>query len=77
MQTEAACVSSRPGPDFVFCRMGSQQSLWIKSRSWGGSPGHRDVTAETVQTRGVRRKGTQRREFGSDDRASCLGVHVG
>lgn len=76
MQTEVSlCQQQARDLDFVFCRTGSQQSLWIKSRELGVVPGRQ---AETVAvTRGVKRNGTQRREFGSDDRASCLEVHVG
>lgn len=40
MQTEVSlCQQQARDLDFVFCRMGSQQSLWIKSRELGVVPG--------------------------------------
>ena len=75
MQTEVSlCQQQARDLGFVLCRTGSQQSLWIKSRELGVVSGRQ---AETVAvTRGVRKRGTQRREFWGDNWASCLEVHV-
>ena len=76
LQTKVSlCQQQARDLDFVLCRTGSQQSLWIKGMELGVVPRRQ---AETVAvTRGVRKRGTQRREFSGDDRASCLEVHIG